>query len=452
MATTMRKQRPGADVRKQQAAVDREDFDKSVHFDAAGDLAQACDDTLRIAVAQGVPLYQHAGRLVKVVVGEDDRRPNKHVRRDPLMPRIFGHDDASLADELTRQVMFYRRNRKTGEYQRCDCPTIIARTIIARRDWPGVPYLTAVVEHPVVLPDGRLLSESGLDVDTGLLLVLPPYSFHVVDEHLGLRDCAVALDSLRELLSGFPFESDLDLSVTLSFLLTFFARSVLPTAPLFAWTAPAPGSGKSLIARIGSRMASGREPAFMVAPEDPAELGKALFALLLEGDEHIAIDNVVLPIAGAHWAVVSTSPVYRGRILGQSATVSVPTASVISLNGNNLQIVDDMTRRVLVASLDPACDRPAEREFEFDPLQELDDCRADYVHAALVIMCAYLRSGERVDVRPFGSFETWSRMVREPLVWLGLPDPVDSIRSSDLTLTVPGHMDPVLARRGCVGC
>ena len=34
-----------------------------------------------------------------------------------------------------------------------------------------------------------------------------------------------------------------------------------------------------------------------------------------------------------------------------------------------------------------------------------------------------------MKVRPFGSFEEWSRLVREPLVWLGLPDPVDSIRT-----------------------
>ena len=27
---------------------------------------------------------------------------------------------------------------------------------------------------------------------------------------------------------------------------------------------------------------------------------------------------------------------------------------------------------------------------------------------------------------PFGNFEVWSRLVREPLVWLGLADPCDS--------------------------
>lgn len=411
-------------------AFDRESFERTVCFDAAGDLADACDETLRIAVKQGVAFYQRAGQLVKVVSGEDDdAKPSKHIRRDPQMPRIVPHDEASLADALTRHVEFQKMNRRTGMRQRCDCPLIIARTILARREWPGVPRLNGVVVHPVVMPDGQLLDQSGLDEGTGLLLDLPLHAFISVDEYLGMGDCAAALDSLRHLLSGFPFESELDFSVTLAFLLTFFVRPVLPTAPLFAWTAHAPGSGKSLIARIGSRLAAAREPAFMVAPDDPAELGKALFAALLEGDEHIAIDNLEVPVAGSLLAVLATSPTYRGRILGQSVTVSVPTTAVVSMNGNNLSIVGDMTRRVLVASLDPACDRPAERDFEFDPLQELEDCRAEYVHSALVILCAYLRSGDRVELRPFGSFDQWSRMVREPLVWMGLPDPVESIRT-----------------------
>ena len=58
----------------------------------------------------------------------------------------------------------------------------------------------------------------------------------------------------------------------------------------------------------------------------------------------------------------------------------------------------------------------------------VNEQRSEYVAAALTIMSAYIASGTRVALRPFGSFEEWSRLVREPLVWLGLPDPVDSLR------------------------
>jgi putative DNA primase/helicase len=47
---------------------------------------------------------------------------------------------------------------------------------------------------------------------------------------------------------------------------------------------------------------------------------------------------------------------------------------------------------------------------------------------------AYIVSGERIDVSPLGSYDDWSRRIREPLVWLGCADPVktmDRVRQDD---------------------
>jgi hypothetical protein len=50
--------------------------------------------------------------------------------------------------------------------------------------------------------------------------------------------------------------------------------------------------------------------------------------------------------------------------------------------------------------------------------------RGELVAAALTIVRAYLAAGEpKVDVPNFARFEDWSRLVRKPLVWLGMPDP-----------------------------
>lgn len=398
-----------------------------IEYLAAGDLPKVCDDVLEAAVRVGVELYQHAGRLVKVVRPESARRPCKHFKTESRAPFIVAHDEASLVDALTRDIEFYRPNRK-GQLVRCDCPPVVARTILARKDWPSVPHLKAVVEHPLVLPDGELLIEAGYYAGVEILLSAGPHEFIAVDASISRTECFAALAEIEVLLEGFAFEAEIDFSVTLAFLMTFFARALLPTAPIFAWSAHAPGSGKSTLARLGSVVATGREPAMLVDPGDDAELGKALFAALLEGAEHIPVDNLVGSLDGPLWAVLTTSPVYRARVLGQSATVAVPTSAVISVNGNNLQVIGDLTRRVLIAALDPQCERPAERQFEFDPIHLATEQRGKFVHALVTIMCGYLRSGERVSVRPFGSFELWSRMVREPLVWLNLPDPVDSIR------------------------
>ena len=49
--------------------------------------------------------------------------------------------------------------------------------------------------------------------------------------------------------------------------------------------------------------------------------------------------------------------------------------------------------------------------------------------AGLTILRAWLVSGERMKLPPYGSFETWSRRVREALVWLGCADPCDTVES-----------------------
>jgi hypothetical protein len=43
---------------------------------------------------------------------------------------------------------------------------------------------------------------------------------------------------------------------------------------------------------------------------------------------------------------------------------------------------------------------------------------------ALTILSAFLKSGGRLmNLKPYGSFEGWSSVVREAVIWIGLPDP-----------------------------
>ena len=396
-----------------------------LNIEGDGDLARVCDEAMFLLIRGQVPIYQRGGMLVRVVTGGDVS--TSRIDRDAGAPRIVAFDDLSLAELMTRHMVIMRRNRKTHELVRVDCPRLVAQTLLARKEW-DFSHLEAVVEHPVMLQDGSVLWESGYHAASGLLLSLPYSAFQAPYDKPSRKDAEDGLQKLRELLGGFDFVETLDESVAIGFLLTPFVRPVLNTAPAFAFDAHAAGSGKSTLVRTGSVLSTGREPAFLTYGDDPAELRKMLFAALLEGDQQIAIDNVDIPVSGADLAVILTSSVYRGRVLGQSVNASVPTKAVISMNGNNLQIIGDLTRRVLVSRLDPTCERPAEREFSFNPVDEVRSVRSDYVLSALNVMSAYRCSTQGVSVRPFGSFEDWSRLVREPLVWLGMPDPVDSIR------------------------
>lgn len=396
-----------------------------VVIEGDGDLSRVCDLVEDLLSHHDGLIFQRGGVLCRVVEGGSRIGG---LSRDPAAPRIVQLDDLSFCDLATRRIEFQRRNRKTMHLVACDCPRNVAQTILSRKEW-DFPTLRVVVEHPIMLPTGQVLWEDQFHVETGVLLKLPFCEFQTPVDHPSDHDLQASLELLLGLLDGFDFVSDTDKSVALAFLMTPFVRAAIPTAPGFAISAHAAGSGKSTLGRIAARMSTGRDPAFMTFRDDPVELAKIIFAALLEGDQQIAIDNIDVPVSGAELAVILTSPMYRGRVLGQSATATVPTNVVLSMNGNNLEIRGDLTRRVVVIQLDPSCENPAERVFDSDPIQEVTDCRSAYVNAALTIMAGYISSGERVDVRPFGSFEEWSRLVREPLVWLGLPDPVDSIRT-----------------------
>src|SRR6266498_1746426 len=58
-------------------------------------------------------------------------------------------------------------HRAAGPY----IPGTLAAHVRARTDcWTSIPVLNGIIEHPIILGDGRLLQEDGYDRESGLLL------------------------------------------------------------------------------------------------------------------------------------------------------------------------------------------------------------------------------------------------------------------------------------------
>ena len=113
----------------------------------------------------------------------------------------------------------------------------------------------------------------------------------------------------------------------------------------------------------------------------------------------------------------------------------MPTNATFLATGNNIVIQGDLTTRALVCALDPKCERPEEREFAVNLHEAVPARRGELVAAALTIPLAYLAAGAPPQrLAPFGRFEAWARWCRDPLVWLGEPDPCAS-RSGSRTAT-----------------
>jgi hypothetical protein len=121
-----------------------------------------------------------------------------------------------------------------------------------------------------------------------------------------------------------------------------------------------------------------------------------------------------------------TGTVWKDRILGSSTIVELPLCVTWLASGNNVMLAADTSRRVLHIRLESDQERPEDRTgFKFpDVRQHVYRHRAELLASALTILSAYSQAGRPPQgLTPWGSFEGWSAVVREAVVWAGLPDP-----------------------------
>jgi hypothetical protein len=232
----------------------------------------------------------------------------------------------------------------------------------------------------------------------------------------------------------FAFAGEVDRSVALAAVTTALVRAMFPSAPLFTIGAPTAGSGKSLLAETIGVITTGHKPAMMSQGKSVEEDEKRLSSVLMAGDQVIVIDNCERPIQGDFLCSMLTQEMVQPRVLGKSEMRHLPTRCLVIATGNRLQFSGDVSRRALHCYLDAKVERPDQLQFDFDPRVEALHDRPKLVTAGLTILRAYIVAGRPTPLDKIGSFETWN-LVREALVWLGLPDPAatrESILAEDL--------------------
>jgi putative DNA primase/helicase len=236
-----------------------------------------------------------------------------------------------------------------------------------------------------------------------------------------------ALELFWSLLSGFPFVHESDFAAAVAALLSAVLRPTLPACPAFGFTAPVRGSGKSKLADIAAVLATGRPGAAITWSPKEEENTKLLGAAAMAGDSIVLIDNIEIAVRSAALNSMISQLTVAVRVLGLSKLVRVETAALYLLTGNNLLIQGDLTRRVVVCNLDPETERPELRAFDFDPVQRALRDRKALVAALLTIAQWGLQVKD--GPIPIGSFEEWSRRVRNTVMGLGLSDPCASMEA-----------------------
>jgi hypothetical protein len=233
---------------------------------------------------------------------------------------------------------------------------------------------------------------------------------------------------LRDAVRSKP--AGLDESTFLVALLTAVCRQSLELAPGYLVRAPrfsGAGTGKGLAIKAICIIGSGVRPSAFTSGHDHEELDKRLTAALIEAWPALLLDNYnAKELKSDILASVLTESPAMVRPMGQSKTVPLHTRTFIGITGNAVEIAEDMARRIISTNFDAHMENPEQRKFRPGFLDHVFASRNRLLSDALTIW-RWGRQNKLQSGRPLGSYEVWAEWCRDPLLALGVRDPVDRI-------------------------
>lgn len=379
-----------------------------------GQRARIVDQTLDLLRTRG-DLYDFGPGAVLARVTDDARVTP--ITRDWL------HDHLDRVIEYFTLVPSTKPEDPPTE-EVADAPQWAAVRILAKDGDRDLARLDAVVTAPTLRPDGSILAEAGYDAPARVLLMADTPTLPHIPKAPTPAAAAAALATLWRPVHRFPLLGSVDRAVVLAAMLTAAVRPTLPTAPGFGFDAPAAGTGKTLLAQTIAAILEGHAPAVMPpAANQDEEIRKRLFAGLRQGHRVMLWDNMREPLGAAALDAFLTAPDFLDRILGTSTDARLPNRALFIVTGNNLRLVGDTWRRVLVARIDACSEKPYMREFDFCPLSMAITQRYELVAAALTLIRAWITAGRPLHgPGNMASFESWDRMVRQTVCWVATWD------------------------------
>jgi putative DNA primase/helicase len=388
-------------------------FDRQVGL---GEKALAADPPL---------LFKRAGRVVVPVLGAFPTGCGKTI----VSHGFEEVGEARLAAIAATRIVWTKFDARKKRQVEISAPSRHLRAIADGALSPYLPPVSGIIAAPCLRGDGTIIRAPGYDRESGLFYFCKePLDIGDLTECPSRKLANEALEELAFLFSGFPFVDAKDRAVAFAFAITAICRPAFESVPLFAMTAPAPGSGKTHLIDVVTALATGLTNPVVSAAGDPEELEKRVVAAILAGFPVVALDNLSGPLKSDLLCQATTQQLMRIRPLGTSSDKIVLNCQTFCATGNALVIAGDLARRTLVCKLDARVERPELRAFDFDPVETALRDRARYVRAALILGLFGMRGAEVLP--PFAGFEAWSRGVRRGLVRLGVADPVESIVES----------------------
>ncbi|GHO88047.1 hypothetical protein KSZ_60530 [Dictyobacter formicarum] len=410
----------------------------------------------RTAVAQG-----DNQELPEIILGADQLRDltNQAIdavsRIEKLAPSLFmqssrlvriGHDEVKrpvvtqmgiteVKEVLTHSANYFRLRKipnSDGEFAKIPCSPAkeIAEQILARqtqRPYLPFPALQAIVETPVIRPDGSILDQPGYDAATRLYYAPHPQLGQCkVPDHPTREERQAALALIMDTIGDFYYVGEADRANALGLLLTPILRPAIKRhIPLALLDAPKPGTGKGLFADVVSIIATGGSASILTATDNEEEWDKRITAMLIQGRTIISIDNIAGRLQSAKLDAVLTADIHEGRLLGQSTMVKVHNRATWIATGNNIRLGGDLGRRCYRIRFDPHDSRPwLRRDFKHEDLATwVQEHRGVLIEALLTLARAWYADGQPEAAglpTVGGTFTGWAKTIGSVLTHAGV--------------------------------
>jgi hypothetical protein len=378
------------------------------------------NDEVLAALGKISTVYSRGGRLVRVV----NAPPPGSLTGDSIF-QIQELPQPSLREMITRATTLVRATSRGLE--NAHPPEWCTAAIGARAHYPGLRELAGVVTSPTMRPDGTILDKAGYDPATRLILH-PVEPIDPIAEAPTREDAISASDALLDVVCDFPFARPEHRSAWLAALLTLVARHAIDgDVPLVYIDANTRGSGKGLVIDCASLIATGRVLPRSSPPQSDEEMRKVITAAARAGVPAVLLDNAKGRLEHKSLeSVLTCMGLWADRILGRSEQGTWPMRTVWCVTGNNVVLGSDTVRRSLHIRLESPEEHPEDRG-NFKQPDLLDHVRRErprLASAALTILRAYYIAGRpEATLTPWGSYTAWTRLMRQVVVWLEMPDP-----------------------------
>ena len=387
-------------------------------------------------------LYDRAGPARIVKAGNDHPCRIQNLTPDSL--RLLAH-------QRSRPYSVKQQEDGSAIERPVKLPLDVARMYLEGGDHNNLPPINGITSAPLLKANGDVITGDGYDIASGMYRVNVPEINYLIPEYPTKLQAEEALFTVRQAFKTFCFadaqrEQDLeepcvvvvidrppggDEGAFLHALLTAVCRPSLELAPgvlITASSVSGAGSGKGLLARCISLIAFGQHPHAVTGGGNREETEKRITSELVEGGPTLFLDNLNnTSFRSDQLASAITERLARVRIFGKTEMALINAKALVMLTGNGLSVSEDLARRFLQIELDPGVEDAEARRFRHDPASDVLERRSKLL-ASLLTIWRWGRQNTLKKGQPLGSFETWCSWVRDPLMALGCPDPVERVQ------------------------